>query len=71
MDEEFSTAKQHDLTIKQYARRTMDSREGYWNSSKQIEVSKLADPVNDGYKLVWILDHSSCHTAMAEGTLAK
>ena len=52
------------------------SREGYWNSSKfmkQIEdVSKIAEvkyPAREGYKLVWIFDHNSCHTAMAEDAL--
>ena len=40
---------------------------------KQIEdVSKLAEakyPAHQGYKLVWVFDHSSCHTAMAEDAL--
>ena len=40
---------------------------------KQIEeASKLVElkyPSEDGFKLVWIFDHSSCHTAMAEDAL--
>ena len=40
---------------------------------KQIEdASKLAEveySTKVEYKLVWISDHSSCHTAMAEGDL--
>ena len=78
-DEEFTRAKLSNPTIKQYARQRMEygeSREGYWNSSKfmkQIEeASMLAEakyPEKDGYKLVWIFDHSSCHTAMADDAL--
>ena len=50
--------------------------EGYWTSEKfmnQIKHSaKLAEfkfPKEDGYKIVWIFDHSSCHGAYSEGSL--
>ena len=55
---------------------TVRAGRAYWNSSKfmkQIEeAAMLAEakyPGKDGYKLVWIFDHSSCHTAMADDTL--
>ena len=47
-----------------------ESKEGYWTSEKfmnQIKQSaKLAEykfPKEDGYKVIWIFDHSSCHGA--------
>ena len=52
-----------------------ESKEGYcyWISSKfmtQIEMAvKIAEvkyPKEDGWRHVWIFDHSSCHSAMAE-----
>ena len=53
-----------------------EAKEGYWTSEKfmkQIkEVVKIADfkyPKEDGRKIVWIFDHSSCNAAMPEDAL--
>lgn len=78
-DDEFEEANAKDLTITQKARQTLEygeSREGYWSCDKfmlQIEVAvKIANikyPKSEGWNVVWIFDHSSCHTAMAEDAL--
>ena len=78
-DDEFKEAHAKDLTITQKARRTLEygeSREGYWSCDKfmlQMEVAvKIADikyPKSEGWNIVWIFDHSSCHTAMAADAL--
>lgn len=77
--EEFKTAKTKDKTIQQSARQLLEygeSREGYWTCDKfmkQLEgAMKIADvkyPKADGWNVVWIFDHSSCHTAMAVDAL--
>ena len=53
-----------------------ESKEGYWTSEKfmnQIKQSaKLAEykyPKEEGYKIVRIFDHSSCHGAYSEDSL--
>lgn len=78
-DEEYERAKAVDKTAKKYARRFLEygeSREGYWTSDKfmdQIkEAVKLVDfkyPKSEGWRIVWVFDHSSCHAAMADDSL--
>ena len=34
-----------------------------------IKIAEIKYPKNDGWRLVWIFDHSSCHGAMAEDAL--
>ena len=53
-----------------------ESKEGYWTSEKFIKQIKnsvmIADfkyPKNDGYRVVWIFDHSSCHGAYSKDSL--
>ena len=77
--EEFEEAVKQDITVTQSSRRTLEygeSREGYWSSDKfmvQMEVAvKIANiryPKTDGWNVVWVFDHSSCHTAMAHDAL--
>ena len=78
-DSQYAMASERDITITQSARRTLEygeSRGGYWTCDKfmmQMEVAvKIADiryPKSDGWKVIWVFDQSSCHTAMAEDAL--
>ena len=78
-DEEYKSAKKKDPTIRKYARQFLEYGEakvGYWTSEKfmkQIrEVEKIAAaeyPRDEGWRLVWIFDHSSCHAAMPKDAL--
>ena len=73
-DNEYEHAKQQDPSIRKYARRLFEygeAKEGYWTSEKfmsQIrEAEKIAVakyPKAEGWRLVWLFDHSSCHAAM-------
>ena len=77
--EEYEAAKASDPTIKLQARQFLEygeSREGYWTGEKfmqQIELAvKIAEfkyPKRDGWRHVWLFDHSSCHAAMADDAL--
>ena len=76
---EFNQAKVDDPTIRLQAREFLEygeSREGYWTSDKfmkqmemAVKIAEMKYPKNDGWRLVWIFDHSSCHGAMAEDAL--
>jgi hypothetical protein len=78
-DEEFERAKLVDGSAKKYARKLLEygaNREGYWTSDKFMDtikdVVKLVEikyPRSDGWRVVLIFDHSSCHAAMAEDCL--
>ena len=53
-----------------------ENKEGYWTSEKfmaQIEVAatiaEVKYPREEGYRLVFIFDHSSCHGAYADDAL--
>lgn len=77
--EEYDVAKQTDPNIWMQARAFLEygeSKEGYWTSEKFMEqivmAVKIAEykyPQDDGWKIVWIFDHSSCHSAMADDSL--
>lgn len=52
-----------------------EESKGYWTSEKFLaqlkEAVKIAEakyPKEDGWKIVWIFDHSSCHSAMPDDT---
>jgi len=76
---EYEVAKQTDPSIRQYARQQLEygeAKEGYWMSEKfmdQIkEVVKIAEakyPRGDGWRIVWVFNHSSCHAVMPEDGL--
>ena len=78
-DEEYSRAKEKDPTIRKHARQLLEygeSKEGYWTSEKFLiqlkEAVKIAEakyPKEDGWRIVWIFDHSSCHAAMPDDAL--
>ena len=53
-----------------------EAKEGYWTSEKFMEqmkrvvaIAEVKCPKEEGWKHVWIFDHSSCHAAMAEDSL--
>ena len=78
-DEEFEMAKLLDESAKKNARRLLEyggNKEGYWTSDKFMDqikdVAQLVEikyPKSDGWRVVWIFDHSSCHAAMADDSL--
>lgn len=78
-EEEYEAAKQADPTIKRYARQHLEygeSKEGYWTSEKfmhqikdAVKVAEVKYPRAEGFRLVWIFDHSSCHAAMPDDAL--
>lgn len=53
-----------------------ESREGYWTSEKflkqiqfAIDIAEAKYPRDQGYRLFWLFDQSTCHTAYAENCL--
>ena len=76
---EYDEAKKHDPTITRYARRLLEygeAKEGYWTAEKLMGQVKNAVKIADfkysrseGWRVVWIFDHSSCHAAMPEDAL--
>jgi hypothetical protein len=75
-DEEFAIGRTIFPGLKQYARACIEyskNKDGYWTSAKFMEhleySAKIAEckyPRSDGFKVVWIFDHSSCHGVFAE-----
>ena len=71
--EEYDHAKVTNPTI--LAREFLEygeSKEGYWTSDKfmkqmemAVRIAEVKYPKSDGWRHVWIFDHSSCHGAMA------
>ena len=78
-DEEYERAKLKDPSMRKYARQLLEygeAREGYWTADKFIsqlkEAVKIAGskyPKEDGWRIVWIFEHSSCHAAMPADAL--
>ena len=76
---EYARAKEKDPTTRKYARQLFEygeAREGYWTSEKFMaqlkEAAKIADvkyPKEEGWRIVWLFYHSSCHTAMPDDAL--
>jgi transposase len=72
---QYKMAKVKDKTISQFARETLEygeSRDGYLTSDKfmkqlekAVKIAEFKYPISDGWKIIWIFDHSSCHTAMS------
>jgi len=77
--EEYARAHRIDQSIQMEARCLFEygeAREGYWTSDKFIEqmksaikIAEVKYPKSEGWKHVWIFDHSSCHAAMADDSL--
>ena len=78
-EEEYEKAKQSDPSIRKHARQLLEygeAREGYWTAERfmcQIkEAVKIAEAKylrEQGWKIVWLFDHSSCHAAMPDDAL--
>ena len=80
IEEEFSVGLQQCPNLrKKDARCDLEygeNKHGYWTSEKfmtQLEhcvkLTEIKYPREDGYKVVWVFDHSSCHGAYAEDAL--
>ena len=77
--EEYETAKLTDTTIRMQAREFLEygeAREGYWTAEKfmkqlkvAVQIAEVKYPASEGWKHVWLFDHSSCHAAMADDAL--
>ena len=62
-----------------YARQLLEygeSKEGYWNSDRfmsqirqAVKIVEVKFSKSDGWRVVWIFDHNSCHLAMPEDAL--
>ena len=69
--EEYTKAREADSSVRMEARCLFEygeAKEGYWTSDKFIQQMKVAIkiaeikyPKVEGWKHVWIFDHSSCH----------
>ena len=53
-----------------------ESKEGYWTSEKFIrqiknsaKIAEFKYPRENGYRVIWIFDHSSCHGAYSDDAL--
>ena len=78
-DEEYERAKEANPRAKKYARRFLEygeNREGYWTRDKfidqmksAVEMAELKYPKEEGWRHVWVFDHSSCHAAMVDDAL--
>ena len=78
-DDEYQAAKQSNPQIRPYAREFLEyeeSKEGYWTRDKfiaqmerAIEIAEIKYPKDEGWRHVWVFDHSSCHAAMADDAL--
>ena len=78
-DEEFAAGRAKFPHLKQYARASIEygeNRNGYWTSEQFleqlkycIEIAECKYPRDQGYKVVWIFDHSSSHGAYGDDAL--
>ena len=53
-----------------------EAKEGYWTSDEfmvqlreAVKIAEMKYPKEEGWRVVWIFDHSSCHAAMPEDAL--
>ena len=77
--EEHDQEKVTNPSVRMYAREFLEygeAKDGYWTSDKFIKqiqkAIKIADikyPKSEGWRVVWVFDHSSCHAAMADDSL--
>ena len=78
-DDEYQAAKDSNARIRPYAREFLEygeSKEGYWTRDKfitqmeqAIQIAEIKYPKDEGWRHVWVFDHSSCHAAMADDAL--
>lgn len=77
--DEYDSARCTDPTIKRQARVFLEfgeSKEGYWTSERFVQQIRMAVktaevkyPTDEGWKHVWIFDHSNCHRKAADDSL--
>ena len=78
-DEEFAAGREKFPQLTQFARRSIEygeNRDGYWTSERFLEqlkdsvrIVECKYPLEQGYRVTWIFDHSSCHGAYGEDAL--
>lgn len=78
-DEQFKEAKKCNPSIKKNAREFLEyweNREGYWTCDKfvkqmerAVDIAEIKYSKEDGWRHVWVFDHSSCHAATADDAL--
>lgn len=78
-DEEYERSKQANPSARKYARQFLEygeNKEGYWTRDKfmsqmniAVDMAEFKYPKEDGWRIVWVFDHSSCHAAMADDAL--
>ena len=78
-DAEYDEVKATKPHLHKYARKFLEygeNREGYWTRDRfikqmkmAIEISETKYPKEEGWRHVWVFDHSSCHAAMADDAL--
>ena len=78
-DDEYQAAKALKPNIRKYAREQLkygESKEGYWTRDKfiiqmhrAVEIAEIKYSKEEGWRHVWVFDHSSCHAAMADDAL--
>jgi hypothetical protein len=78
-DNEFMEARKQSPEIKKEARVLLEygeGKEGYWTSERFLSQMKtavtIADikyPKSEGYKVTWVFDNNTCHTAYDEDAL--
>ena len=79
-ENEYQRAKRVDPSIRMYARQLLEygaAKEGHWTSEKlfmcqikqAVKIAEAKYPREEGWRVVWIFDHSSCHAAMPEDAL--
>ena len=76
---EYNVAKVATPILRRYAREFLEigeNQEGYWTRDKfiaqmkrAIEMAEIKYPTSEGWRHVWVFDHSSCHAAMADDAL--
>ena len=78
-DSEYEAAKASNPRIRKYAREFLEygeSKEGYWTRdrfiaqmNRAVEISEIKYPKEDGWRHVWVFDHSSCHVTLSMGLM--
>ena len=77
--EEYEVAKASNPNARMYACTFLEygeNREGYWTQDrfidqmeKAVRIAEIKYPKVEGWRHVWVFDHSSCHAAMADDAL--
>ena len=78
-ESQWETAKVTNPNIKRYAREYLEygeNKEEYWTMSRFLaqlkraaEIAEIRYPREQGWRICWVFDNSSCHNAMAEDSL--